>query len=130
MPKTIRSALAGEPPVIRSDGTYVRDFFYVKDAVDAYLLLAEKMEAQTLAGQAFNFGAERPMSVIEIVESILTLMDRKDLTPKILNEASREIPRQYLDCTKARDVLKWRPAHRMEDALQETIAWYRAQRSA
>ncbi len=116
--------------MIRSDGTYVRDFFYVKDAVEAYLLLAEKMDAQKLAGQAFNFGAETPMSVVEIVEQILGLMDRKDLKPRILSEASREIPRQYLDCTRARDLLKWRPAHRMEDALRETIAWYREQQSS
>ena len=127
VPGTIRSALAGEPPVIRSDGTFVRDFFYVKDAVEAYLLLAEKIEAQTLAGQAFNFGAERPMAVVEMVDLILGLMGRTHLKPKILGEASREIPRQYLDCSRARKTLGWTPAHSMEDAMRETIAWYRAQ---
>jgi CDP-glucose 4,6-dehydratase len=130
VPGTIRSVLEGESPIIRSDGTFVRDYFYVRDAVAAYLALAEQMEERQLAGQAFNFGAERPLTVLEMVDLILGLMDRKDLTPTILSEASREIPKQYLDCTKARELLKWSPAHRMEDGLQETIAWYRAERGA
>ena len=111
--------------MIRSDGTFVRDYFYVQDAVGAYLALAERVPAPEFVGQAFNFGTETPVSVTEIVAMILRLMDRSDLRPRILNQASREITRQYLDCSRARGRLAWQPAYSLDDALAETIAWYR-----
>ena len=126
IPGTIRSVLQGERPIIRSDGTFVRDYFYVRDAVSAYMQLAERLAGDPgLAGHAFNFGTETPLSVVELVELILTVMDRQDLDPVILNEANHEIPRQYLDCTKARQMLGWSPAYTLDDALRETILWYR-----
>lgn len=125
IPGTIRSVLNGDRPIIRSDGTFVRDYFFVRDAVAAYMQLAERLPEADFAGQAFNFGTETPMSVVELVQSLLTLMGRRDLEPRILNEASHEIPRQYLDCAKARRMMNWQPAFTMEEALLETIAWYR-----
>ncbi len=125
IPGTVRSALRGESPIIRSDGTYVRDYFHVRDAVRGYLVLAEKLPAEELNGEAFNFGYERPMSVMELVSLILELMRRTDLEPTILSEASNEIREQYLDCSKARRVLGWTATHSMEEGLEETIAWYR-----
>ena len=130
VPGTIRSLLKGEAPVIRSDGLYVRDYFYVRDAVAAYMRLAERMEEDGLGGQAFNFGTETPLSVIEMVDRILALMGGGALRPVILNEASREIRRQYLDCAKARALLAWKPLYTLEQALEETIAWYAAQLGA
>jgi CDP-glucose 4,6-dehydratase len=127
VPGTIRSALRGERPVVRSDGKFVRDYFYVEDAVAAYLELAEQMEAKQLAGEAVNFGTEQPMTVLEVVERILERVGRKDLQPVIQNEASREIREQYLDCKKAHTLLGWRPAFSFEQGLDRTIAWYRAQ---
>jgi CDP-glucose 4,6-dehydratase len=105
IPGTIRSALVDEPPLIRSDGTFRRDYFFVRDAVEAYLMLADSMARMPLAGEAFNFGNEHPCTVLEIVERILTFMGKTRLRPVILNEASGEIPNQYLDCTKARQML-------------------------
>ena len=124
IPGTIRSALRDESPVIRSDGAYVRDYFYVKDAVDAYLLLAERLPDAPFLGEAFNFGNETPVAVLEMVESILEWMKKDSLLPTILNEASNEIPRQFLDCGKARRMLDFRPAYTTEAAMHETIAWY------
>jgi CDP-glucose 4,6-dehydratase len=125
IPGTIRSALRGESPVIRSDGTHVRDWFYVKDAVDAYLLLAERLPDRKLRGQAFNFGTELPLSVLDVVARILKIAGQDHLEPTILDEAANEIPRQFLDCSKARALLGWRPRKTMEDGLRETIEWYR-----
>lgn len=125
VPGTIRSALRGERPVVRSDGSYVRDYFYVRDAVDAYLLLAERLDEPELHGQAFNFGTEEPKSVLELVDLLLAAVGRKDLEPDVRSEASNEIPRQYLDCAKARRVLDWRPTRTLEQGLDETVAWYR-----
>ena len=126
IPGTIRSALQGDRPIIRSDGTFVRDYFYVRDAVAAYMRAAEQLEDLQLAGEAFNFGNETPLSVVEIVEQILALMGLTDLSPVILNQASNEIPRQYLDCSKARARLSWEPKFSIEDGLRECIDWYTA----
>ena len=125
IPGTIRSLLRGEAPVVRSDGTYVRDYFYVRDAVEAYLLLAERLAADDVLGQAFNFGTETPMSVMQMVDAIVKTIGTPHLTPVVLNQASREIPRQYLDASKARRLLQWRPMHTLEQGLLETISWYR-----
>lgn len=125
VPGTIRSVLKNQKPIIRSDGKFIRDYFYVKDAADAYILLAERMESDNLSGQAFNFGNETPVSVIELVDMILRLMDRSDVEPVILNQAAHEIPKQFLDCAKARRMLAWSPGHGLEDGLRSTIQWYR-----
>ena len=127
IPGTIRWALRGERPVIRSDGKLVRDYFFVRDAVDAYLLLAERLPGERFLGQAFNFGNEQPLTVLQVVELILTLCGKTEISPMILNEAPHEILRQYLDCEKARRLLDWRPKHAFEKALEETIQWYQAQ---
>jgi CDP-glucose 4,6-dehydratase len=124
VPGTIRSALLGEAPIIRSDGTFIRDYFYVRDAVEAYLQLAEKLPDVDFTGQAFNFGTETPISVLELVDRILKLMGREALVPKVLNEASHEIPRQYLDCSKARRMMQWEPKYTLDDGLREAIRWY------
>ena len=125
IPGTIQSALRGEAPVIRSDGKQVREYFYVRDAVLAYLLLAERIGDATVSGEAFNFGTGEPKAVMEIVDVILRLCGQSGLTPTILNEASDEIPVQTLDCSKARERLVWKPAYGLDDGLRETIDWYR-----
>lgn len=126
VPGTIRSALRDESPVIRSDGTFVRDYFYVKDAVDAYLALAERMPDEAFIGQAFNFGTETPMSVTAMAQKILEVLGKSHLPLTILNQATNEIPRQYLDCTKARRMMHWEPKYTLEDSLRDTAQWYRA----
>lgn len=125
IPGTIRSILQGEPPLIRSDGTFIRDYFYVRDAVDAYLQVAERLPEPGILGEAFNFGTETPVSVIELVNLVLGFMNSTSLVPTILNEAAHEIQRQYLDCSKARTRLGWEPSFTLEDGLLETIEWYR-----
>jgi CDP-glucose 4,6-dehydratase len=126
VPGTILSILRGEPPVIRSDGTYIRDYLYVRDGARACLVLAEQMAARDFRGEAFNFSYEVRLTAREMVDRLLALLDRRDLTPTILYDARNEIPHQYLSARKAREVLGWRPAYGLEEGLRETIAWYRA----
>ena len=126
VPGVIRAGLQGRSPVIRSDGSFVRDYFFVRDAVEAYLALAERMPDPVTIGEAFNFGTETPLSVIAMAQRILAALGRPDLPLTIQNRATNEIPRQYLDCTKARTVLAWGPRWDLDAALGETIAWYRA----
>ena len=125
VPGTIRSALLGESPVIRSDGSYIRDYFYVRDAVEAYLALAERLPGEGFTGEAFNFGTETPLSVTEMAQAILASMGRTDLPLTILGQATNEIPRQYLDCTKARHRMQWQPHWTLEASIAETVQWYR-----
>ena len=125
VPGTIRSVLRGQPPLIRSDGQFVRDYFYVEDGAAAYLLLAERMaQNPELAGESFNFSIEIQLTVLELVERILALMG-SDLQPVVLNEASHEIRHQYLSAEKARRMLDWTPAYSVDEGLQRTVAWYR-----
>lgn len=123
IPGTVRSVLAGERPIIRSDGMYIRDYIYIRDVVEAYLLLAESMDKPGVAGEAFNFSNELQLTVLALTEKILTLMGSA-LTPMILNEAKGEIKHQYLSSAKARRLLGWSPRWQLDQALQETIAWY------
>jgi CDP-glucose 4,6-dehydratase len=124
IPGTIRSALRDERPVIRSDGTYVRDYFYVRDAAEAYLQLAERVPGDGITGEAFNFGTETPLSVTEMAQAVLGVMGKTHLSLDIRAEATNEIPRQYLDCAKARTRLGWRPERTLDAALRETVEWY------
>jgi CDP-glucose 4,6-dehydratase len=124
VPGTIRSALRGERPVIRSDGKYVRDYLYVEDGADAYLLLARRLaETPGLRGEAFNFSTETPLTVLDVVERILALMG-SPLAPDVRNEATNEIPQQFLSAAKARERLGWQPLYTMDEGLVRTIGWY------
>lgn len=125
VPGTIRSILRGQPPVIRSDGHYVRDYFYVEDGAAAYMLLAERLACESdLRGQAFNFSNELQITVLDLVNQILARMG-SSLAPEIRDEASNEIRHQYLSAAKARRLLDWRPLFDLEEGLDRTIAWYR-----
>ena len=125
VPGTIRSLFADERPRIRSDGTYARDYVYVKDAARAYALLADAVDENGIAGHAFNFGAEQPVTVLEVVDAIRRLMGRDDLEPVVENRAVGEIHDQYLSARKARESLGWSPSYDLEAGLTETIDWYR-----
>jgi len=125
VPGTIRSVLRGERPVIRSDGQSVRDYFYVEDGAEAYMLLAERLAADgELRGVGFNFSNELQISVGDLVDKILKRMNFS-MEPDIRNEASNEIRHQYLSAKRARSVLGWSPLFTLEEGLDRTIGWYR-----
>jgi CDP-glucose 4,6-dehydratase len=125
VPGTIRSVLRGERPVVRSDGSFIRDYLYVEDGAAAYMLLAEKLGKNPgLRGEAFNFSNETQVTVLELTRMLLELMGCS-LEPDVRNEASNEIPRQYLSAAKARQVLGWKPLYTLEHGLKLTIDWYR-----
>ena len=125
IPGTIRSVLRGQRPIIRSDGNYIRDYFYVEDGAAAYMLLAEKLSADPgLKGLAFNFSNELQVTVSQIVDRILELM-KSDLRPEVQDRVTNEIRHQYLSAARAREVLGWQPLFTLDEGLKRTINWYR-----
>jgi len=125
VPGTIRSVLRGERPVIRSDGEFIRDYFYVEDGAAAYLHLAEQLATnRAIAGEAFNFSNEIQVTAKALAEQIVRMMG-SDLTLDIRNEAVHEIRHQYLNAEKARRMLGWSPLFTLDQGLERTIAWYR-----
>lgn len=126
IPGTIRSVLRGQRPIIRSDGHYIRDYFYVEDGATTYMQLAEAMAGNlSLHGEAFNFSNESQVSVLDLVKKILAVM-QSDLQPDILNQASNEIRHQYLSAAKAKKLLGWRPNFTLDEGLARTVDWYGA----
>ncbi len=132
VPGAIAAILKGEQFLIRSDGTFTRDYIYVKDAADSYLTLAEKMDElkdenkdkKNIDGEAFNFTNETQLNVLQFYEMIAKLM-KSDLKPKILNIAKAEIKHQHLSAEKAKQVLGWSAKYSIEEGLRETIPWYK-----
>jgi CDP-glucose 4,6-dehydratase len=125
IPGTIRDALAGNKPVIRSDGTLIRDYIFAEDGALAYLTLAEAMQGGHHAGEAFNFSYGLRLSVKDVVAQVLRVMGVQSMEMDIRNEANHEIPVQCLDSAKAKKILDWKPRHGFEEGLQKTVAWYR-----
>ena len=127
IPDTIRSAILDKEPIIRSDGTPLRDYIYIDDIVDAYLLLAKKLyERRIKPGEAFNFGTGKPISVLALVEKIILIAQKKNLKPQILSKRKikGEIDRQYLSSAKAKNVLGWKPRCLLDKGLRKTHDWY------
>jgi len=123
IPDAIISLLKGKEFVIRSDGKFQRDYMYIKDAVSAYLTLAEHFSEKTI-GEAFNFGTGKPVSVLELYDTIAKLINT-DARPKILGKAENEIDKQYLDISKVKRFFSWSPKYTLEQGLKETIQWYK-----
>lgn len=125
IPGTIRSVLRGERPVIRSDGTMLRDYLYVVDGAAAYLRLVEAMAtSDEVVGEAFNFSMEQPLSVLDVVRLVQQAAGT-DLEPDVQDRAAHEIPEQHLSAEKARRLLGWAPSLSVEAAVAQTVDWYR-----
>ncbi len=124
IPDALRAALKNKTLLIRSNGRFIRDYVYVDDIVNGYILLAEEMTKSHLGGEAFNFSLGKPLSVIDVVRKIYHLTDRAPRY-KILDQTGFEIPRQYLSSRKARRILGWRPRTATDKGLKKTLNWYR-----
>ncbi len=126
VPGTILACLRRERPVLRSDGSFTRDYLYVEDVAAGYLRLAEALDDGALHGQAFNFSTETRVSVLELVARLQRLMGVTDLPPDVRNTAQAEIRHQHLSARKARERLGWEPQFELDAGLSKTIEWYRA----
>jgi len=125
VPSVVVPALRGKRPVLRSDGTLLRDYIYVGDLAEAYLALAERAKEEGVRGEAFNVGSGRPLSVLELTRAILRAVGREDLKPVILGEARGEISRQFVDISRIKERTGWEPKTSLEEGLRRTVEWYR-----
>ncbi len=125
VPDAVRCAVSGRTLLIRSDGKFTRDYVYVDDIVNGCILLAEKLQKLNLKGEAFNFSAENPVTIIELINKIYEIVN-KSPNYKILNQVKYEIRHQYLCSKKARRILRWKPRYRLEEGIKKTIQWYGA----
>jgi CDP-glucose 4,6-dehydratase len=127
VPGTIRSLLRGEQPVLRSDGSFVRDYLHVDDVVDAYLVLGAALRERSVAvGEGWNFSDESPRTVMEIYEAVCVAAGAPGTTPHILDHAPGEIHDQWLSAEKARTALGWKAGVDLAAGLDRTVEWYRA----
>lgn len=130
VPGAMRDLIADRSPIIRSDGTMIRDYVYVEDGASAYVRAAEAlMSRRELAGRAFNFSLEQPLTVLQMLERI-SLAVGKHIPPTVLGTAATEIPAQHLDATAARSELGWQPAIGLDEGLRRTASWYRSHLAA
>jgi CDP-glucose 4,6-dehydratase len=129
IPEAVCAALAGRPPVVRSDGSPERDFLYVEDAVRAYLAIWDALRDGRARGEAFNAGSGRPHRVGDVVETICKLAGTQAV-PDVRGAGTPhgEIDRQWVDSTKLRELTGWGPRVSLEEGLGRTIEWYRAHR--
>lgn len=125
IPDAVRSILLNKNPIIRSDGTPVRDFIFIADAVSGYLTLAENLERNEIKGEAFNFGSNSPTTILDLVNKIIKISG-KDLKPEVIGKSKpkAEIDAQYLSSEKAEKLLNWKPKVKLDEGLKETIQWY------
>jgi CDP-glucose 4,6-dehydratase len=126
VPEAVTAALAGRPPVVRSDGSPERDFLYVEDAVAAYLAIAQALGRGEGRGEAFNAGGGRPHRVGDVVELICRLAGT-DVVPDIRGTGTPagEIDRQWVDYSKLNRLTGWEPTVTIEEGMRRTIDWYR-----
>ena len=125
VPGTIRDLLNNKRPVLRSDGTFVRDYVHVDDVVSAYLKLAEVSQSKNLNGEAFNFSRDEPLSALNIYREISMAVLGRYVEPEIQNTAKTEIKNQHLNSGKAQSVLGWKSSINLKNGLEKTFNWYK-----
>ncbi len=125
VPGTIRDLLSNKRPVLRSDGTFVRDYVHVDDIVSAYLCLSEVSQTKNLNGEAFNFSRDEPLSVLSLYREISLIVAGKYIEPEIKNSAKSEIKDQHLNSRKAHSVLGWKSSVTLQSGLEKTFNWYK-----
>lgn len=122
IPGIMKSIIKNEQLMIRSNGKYIRDYLYVKDVVNGYILLAKNINK--VKGEAFNFGSDDTLTVVEVIKAIEKSLNKK-IDYKIINTAKNEIPYQSLDYSKIKKSLGWKPKENIRSTAEKILEWYK-----
>lgn len=130
IPDVVRAALGHGEFIPRGNGLHIRDYIYVDDVVDLYMLFAEKLfHNKNLRGEIFNAGTNKPKRVKEIVEKIYAILNRESEYRRIEDmwanrQTTGEIDNQYMNYDKLNRYFGWQPSIDFDTGLRQTIAWY------
>ena len=107
-------------PVIYGDGQKVRDYVYIDDVVQANVAALENA-----AGEIFNIGSGVPTTDKEIFNLVRNLLGKSGVVPRYVAKRPGEIDRIYLDITKAKEQLGWRPCTSLAEGAHKTVSYFR-----
>jgi dTDP-L-rhamnose 4-epimerase len=115
----------GRPPLVFEDGLQQRDFVHVRDVARAFRLALQRPEA---AGAVLNIGSGRAQRIVDVARLVAAAMDRPDLAPEITGQArSGDIRNCIADISRARAVLGYDPDHTLANAIDDFVAFVRAE---
>ena len=120
IPLMIIKAMGGNALPVYGDGLNVRDWIHVEDHCAA--ILAALMNGKS--GQVYNIGSDGELRNIDVVKRILTHLGKPESLIEYVTDRLGHDRRYAIDSTKAHRELQWKPCHRHEEGIIETIDWY------
>ncbi len=120
IPLMISRALANESLPVYGNGLNVRDWLYVEDHCRAIDLIIHKGKI----GEVYNVGGHNEKSNIDIVKTILKLLDKSEDLITFVEDRKGHDMRYAIDPTKIHNDLGWLPETKFEDGIKKTIDWY------
>ena len=126
IPGVIKWLLNNEQPILRTDGSFKRDWVYVQDVVEAYYLVGnELIKNPKNVSTAYNFAGLDYLSVKDVYTSICNVVNGEFVEPKYVIDSELEIPDQYLDSSKIKNEIGFEAKYALDESLRETINWYK-----
>ena len=126
IPGVIKWLLNNEQPILRTDGSFKRDWVYVQDVVEAYYLVGnELIKNPKNVSTAYNFAGLDYLSVKDVYTSICNVVNGEFVEPKYVIDSELEIPDQYLDSSKIKNEIGFEAKYSLDESLRETINWYK-----
>jgi dTDP-glucose 4,6-dehydratase len=121
LPNFLYQALMGEPITVYGDGKQTRSFCYVSDLLEGIYRLLESLEHEPT-----NIGNPQEITILEFAERVRKLVGAT--TPIVFQPLPQDDPKQRCpDIRKAKRLLNWEPKVTLEDGLQRTYEYFRAQ---
>ena len=125
IPGTIKSLINNKKPVLRSNGRFLRDYLFIDDVVNGYIMLGKAMQNKKVKGIAINFGSGKPITVLNLVKKMLKINNNNSKFYIIKNKVKNEIKDQYSGYQLAKETIHWKPKISLEEGLVKTFSWYK-----
>ena len=125
IPGTIKSLINNKKPILRSNGRFLRDYLFIDDVVNGYIMLGKAMQNKKVKGIAINFGSGKPITVLNLVKKMLKINNNNSKFYMIKNKVKNEIKDQYSGYQLAKETIHWKPKISLEEGLVKTFSWYK-----